>query len=242
MSRVKTLQRRLQRVEKNLEAQAERESWRATPERRREISMALQLGLLRMAFCGWGFEGFGRRWSQQMRKIAEGTELEQKLDALPTQIGLWASRFKATGEQRDAAIEAARRGLANPFSDEEWSAYCRGGARDRPTYFDSWLETSPPRWEIACAVAFSRINPNSRHYSMRNVANPLRQDIETVDKHFGGPRTRRKEPRLEELRIRFEPASPKSSTPHPKNTTVMGETTPADRLRRRIERGSLRQT
>ena len=118
MSRTATLRRRLQRVEKGLQEKAERESWRGTPERQREIALGFEFSFLRMAFCGWGFEGFGRRWSQQMRKIAEGTELERKLDALPTQIGLWARRFKATDEQRDASIEAARRGLANPFSDE----------------------------------------------------------------------------------------------------------------------------
>lgn len=229
MSRTATLRRRLRRVETKLEAQAERESWRGTPEQQREIAFDYFLSFLQSAYYFGGFYDLARYWAFKLHERAHG-HLEPIVEK-------WAWCYKATPEQRERALADVRRGLDEPFEDrDDWSRYWWGGSfpprGGGPSGKDigDWLERkNPPRWEIAVALDISRTMPASRH-AKTHPANRLQQDIKTVDKHFNGPRTRRKEARLEELRIRFEPASPKSSTSSPKSTTTMEETTPADRL------------
>ena len=237
MSRTATLRRRLQRVEKGLQEKAERESWRGTPEQQREVAFGYFLSFLQSAYFFGGFHDLARYWAFKLNERAHGH--------LPPLVERWARRYKATPEQRKRALVDVRRGLDEPFADRDaWSAYWWGGPfppRDatavRPSGYDlaDWLRSNPPRWEIAVALSISKEMPASRRHTKNHPANSLQRDIETVDKHFNGPRTRRKEARLEELRIRFDPASPKSPTPSPKNTTTE-EATPADRLRRRIQR------
>ena len=243
MSRTTTLRRRLRRVETKLRERAEAESWRGTPEQQREIFFDYFLSFLQSAYFFGGFYDMGRYWSFKLNERVHGH--------LEAAVGKWARRYKATPEQRALALEDVRRGLAQPFKDrDDWTRYWWGGDSPPPggsgpynnpsgKDIGDWLERAdPPRWQVAVALDISRTMPASRNHAKTHPANRLQQDIKRIDKHFNGPRTRRHQQKLEEIReslgLPDDPKPPRLSTPKVSKPTPPPEPTAADRLRSRI--------